>query len=332
MESPKVSIMIPTYNHQQYIIRAIESALSQDYENLEIVVSDDSSPDDTQAVVRGFIEKSGDSRIKYFRNNDNLGILKNYRKTLYDYAEGDWVINLDGDDFFIDTKYISTAIRLTKEDNSIFLVFGNACEFYQKTSNFIYILNKGLPRIMEANDFLLRYSTDCIFFNHSSILYKRSQAMQLGFYWDDIVPRNDWDSFLRLIINNRIGFIENIASAWVQHGSNETRRTDIKKYINNFDLINGVCLFAKKNGIEQGFIRQFSINMFYKYTRDCSIAYIKNRDFKGLALYLSYAYREDWSLPIKVIFNPGIIARVFLSFSPLLYTIVKKITRKLSFR
>jgi glycosyltransferase involved in cell wall biosynthesis len=323
--------MIPTYNHQQYIIRAIESALSQDYENLEIVVSDDSSTDDTQAVVRGFIEKSGDSRIKYFRNHDNLGILKNYRKTLYDYAEGDWVINLDGDDFFIDPKYISTAIKLTKEDDNIFLVFGNACEFYQKTSNFIYILNKGMPRIMEAENFLLRFSTDGIFLNHSSILYKRSQALEVGFYWDDIVPRNDWDSFLRLIINNRVGFIENIASAWVQHGSNETRRTDIKKYINNFDLINGVCLFAKKNGYEESFVRRFSVNMFYKYARDCSIAYIKNRDFRGLALYLSYAYREDWLLPIKVIFNPGIIARFFLAFNPSLYAIVKKVTRKLSF-
>jgi len=128
MELPKVSIMIPTYNQQQYIVRAIESALSQDHENLEIVISDDSSPDDTQAVVRAFIEKSGDSRIKYFRNPNNIGILRNYRKTLYDYVEGDWVINLDGDDFFIDSKFISTAIRLTREDAGIVLVFGNYCE------------------------------------------------------------------------------------------------------------------------------------------------------------------------------------------------------------
>lgn len=331
MESPKVSIMIPTYNQQQYVVRAIESALLQDYENLEVVVSDDSSSDDTELVVRAFIEKSCDSRIKYFRNPDNIGILRNYRKTLYDYVEGDWVINLDGDDFFIDSKFISTAIKLTKEYDGVVLVFGNYCEFSQKTSKAIEILNKGLPRLMEANDFLLRYSVDGIFWNHNSILYRRSNAMRLGFYWDEIVPRNDWESFLRLIMNNRVGFIENISAAWVQHESNETRRADIKKYLNNFALIKGICLFASNNGVDEGLMHEFSKNMFYRSTRGSSIAYIRNNDFKGLALFLSHAYKENRLLPLKVIFNPGVIARTILSFSPSLYTTVKKFARKLSF-
>lgn len=328
MELPKVSIMIPTYNQQQYIVRAVESAMSQDYENLEIIISDDCSADDTQTVVRTFIAESGDSRIKYFRNPDNIGILRNYRKTLCDYVEGDWVINLDGDDFFIDPKFISTAIRLVREDTGIVLVFGNYCEYYQKTSKTIEILNKGLPRVMEANDFLLRYSNNGIIWNHSSILYKRKNAMQLGFYWDEMVPRNDWESFLRLIINNRVGFIENISSAWVQHESNETNRIDIKKYLNNFVLIKGICLFASNNGVDEDLIHEFSKNMFYSCTRDSSIAYIRKNDFKGLALFLSHAYKEDWLLPMKVIFNPGVIVRTFLSFSPSLYTTVKKFYRK----
>ena len=331
MESPKVSIMIPTYNQQQYIVRAIESALLQDYENLEIIVSDDSSSDDTQAVVREFIQKSGDSRIKYFRNSDNIGILRNYRKTLYDYIDGDWVINLDGDDFFIDPKFISTAIRLTKEDADIVLVFGNYCEFSQKTSKSIEILNKGLPRVMEGKDFLLRYSNDSISWNHNSILYKRSNAIRLGFYWDELVPRNDWESFLKLIINNRVGFIENISAAWVQHESNETRRIDIKKYLNNFVLIKGICFFAKNNGIGEDFVHKFSRNMFYTFTRGSSIAYIRNNDFKGLAVFLSRASKENRLLPFRVIFNMGVIARAMISFSPSLYTAVKKFARKLSF-
>ncbi len=57
MNFPKVSIMIPTYNQQKYIVRAIESALSQDYPNMEIVISDDNSPDETQAIVENYLCK-----------------------------------------------------------------------------------------------------------------------------------------------------------------------------------------------------------------------------------------------------------------------------------
>ena len=330
MKSPKVSIMIPTYNQQKYIVRAIESALSQDYENLEVVVSDDGSTDDTRVIVNEFIEQLGDSRIKYCRNHENIGILRNYQKTLYDYVDGDWVINLDGDDFFIDSKFISTAIKLIKEDGAIALVFGNYCEYSEKTSRSIEILNRGLPRLMEANDFLLRYSTDKIFWNHNSIIYKRSNAMQLGFYFDAMVPRNDWESFLRLIINHRVGFIENISAAWVQHESNETRRVDINKYLNNFSLIRGVCLFALNNGVDKLLVKKFSKNMFYRSARGSSIAYVRNGDFKGLVLFLSRVYKEDPLLPFRVIFNPGVISRAFLSLNPSLYTAVKRFIRKFS--
>ena len=77
MDLPKVSIMIPTYNQQKYILRAIESALSQDYENIEIVIVDDNSPDETQAIVEAYLSKKNDTRIRYFRNQENIGIIKN---------------------------------------------------------------------------------------------------------------------------------------------------------------------------------------------------------------------------------------------------------------
>jgi glycosyltransferase involved in cell wall biosynthesis len=133
MNFPKVSIMIPTYNQQKYIIRAIESALLQDYLNIEIVIADDNSLDKTQNIVQNYLLKKNDSRIKYFRNQENIGILRNYQKSLYDYASGDWVINLDGDDFFVDPSFISEAVKLTLEDKTIVMIFGNYCEYYLNT-------------------------------------------------------------------------------------------------------------------------------------------------------------------------------------------------------
>src|ERR1700750_911157 len=131
MNHPKVSIMIPTYNQGKYIVRAIESALSQDYSNLEGVISDDNSTDDTNEIVENYLLYKKHFRIKYFRNKENIGILQNYRKLLYEIASGDWAINLDGDDFFADSSFISEAVKLISESKGVVLVFGNYCEYYQ---------------------------------------------------------------------------------------------------------------------------------------------------------------------------------------------------------
>ena len=65
-----VSILIPTYNQAMYIGQAVESALQQDWPELEVIVSDDGSSDDTQRVLEKFRD---DERVRISRNTGNLG-------------------------------------------------------------------------------------------------------------------------------------------------------------------------------------------------------------------------------------------------------------------
>lgn len=72
--NPLVSIGIPTYNRaNSYLKQALRSAVNQTYKNLEIIVSDNCSSDDTESVVKEF----RDPRIRYFRQNKNLGAVPN---------------------------------------------------------------------------------------------------------------------------------------------------------------------------------------------------------------------------------------------------------------
>ena len=103
MSSPKVSIIIPTYNRSKYLTQAIESARCQDYHNMEIVVSDNASTDNTDNVME---EYSADNRIKYFRNSVNIGMVGNWRKALSEYCSGDWFLILSDDDYLVDNSYI----------------------------------------------------------------------------------------------------------------------------------------------------------------------------------------------------------------------------------
>jgi glycosyltransferase involved in cell wall biosynthesis len=330
MKNPKVSIAIPTYNQSKYIIRAIESALAQDYKNLEIVISDDNSPDDTESVVKKFIEDGNDDRIKYFKNKENLGILQNYKKSLYERLTGDWVINLDGDDFFVNSNFISAAMVMAVEDSSLVLIFGNYCEFYESNSRRVDIRNKNLPKSMNGDDFLMRYAKGQTLWNHNSIIYKRDKAIKLGFYWDEVIPMNDWESFLRLIATGRVGYLEIISAAWVQHGANETRRLDLKKYLNNFVLIKGVADFATAFGMNKNAVHLFLKNLMFRSACETCIAYFRNRDFYGALIFLRHAYAENRLLPFKVISNPGIFMKALLSLNPSFYTHAKAFARRLS--
>lgn len=78
MSSPLVSICIPTYKGARFLKAAIDSVLSQSFADLELLVIDDNSPDDTEAIVRSIT----DPRIRYIRNDSNLGPEGNWNRCL----------------------------------------------------------------------------------------------------------------------------------------------------------------------------------------------------------------------------------------------------------
>jgi len=73
---PKVSIGLPVYNGQNYLQEAVESLLNQNYNNIEIIISDNASTDRTEKICKHYAE--GDDRIKYFRQSQNRGAAFNY--------------------------------------------------------------------------------------------------------------------------------------------------------------------------------------------------------------------------------------------------------------
>lgn len=97
MNHPKVSIITPTYNHENFIGQCIESVLAQTYPHWEQIIIDDGSTDRTGDIVAQY----KDERIKYVRQN-HLGIWKlgeTYNKALQ-YAQGEFIAILEGDDFW----------------------------------------------------------------------------------------------------------------------------------------------------------------------------------------------------------------------------------------
>ncbi|WP_163322471.1 glycosyltransferase family 2 protein [Draconibacterium mangrovi] len=258
---PLVSIMIPTYNQEKYVERALRSALSQNYDNLEIVVSDDCSSDNTEKIVKKYLNNGN---IHYFRNETNLGRVENYHKTLYERAKGDYVLNLDGDDELIDNNFISDSIELLRK----FKFTPNlvvACKRTNKEETLKYNLHQIEEefRSISGVDFVLgllyKYK-----FSHLTTLYLREKALDMNFYRSGIIS-SDMESLLRLALGGNVLLYNRVVGQWNYVGNNASQTIDIDKSIQNLEWITSVAKNLKEH-VSTFELLVWTIKMKYFYT------------------------------------------------------------------
>lgn len=117
---PLVSIGVPTYNRATLLKRSVESALAQDYSNLEVVISDNASSDETQFMCDEFCRL--DNRVQYVRQSTNRGIAANHISA-FKHSRGEYYMVL-GDDDWIDPSYVSTCMNVLLAKPEFALVCG----------------------------------------------------------------------------------------------------------------------------------------------------------------------------------------------------------------
>jgi len=111
--NPKVSILIPSYNHAQFLGVAIERVLAQTYSDWEIVLVDDGSKDNSVEVAQSF----NDKRIRIYENEANLGTYGNEQRALT-LAESDYIAILNSDDLWAETKLERQMAALSKHSEA----------------------------------------------------------------------------------------------------------------------------------------------------------------------------------------------------------------------
>lgn len=112
---PKVSIGLPVYNGEKYIREALDSLLFQTFADFELIISDNASTDETEAICREYVEK--DSRIRYMRQPGNCGALANFQFVLRE-AKGEYFMFASHDDIW-DKYWISKLVdKLQRDDAS----------------------------------------------------------------------------------------------------------------------------------------------------------------------------------------------------------------------
>jgi glycosyltransferase involved in cell wall biosynthesis len=191
----RASIIVIVYNGEQYIERAVQSALGQTVADIEVIVVDDGSSDGSAARV-GRIK---DSRLRLVRQSNqgpsaarNAGIRE---------AKSDWIAFLDCDDWWTTDK-LEHQLAVTARSTDVALVYSGATTLLENGS----VLSEAVPRLRGAvlEDLLLgNYITG----SSSSVLIRRDVLSELGGFRTDIHYGEDWDLWLRIAACYRIEMV-----------------------------------------------------------------------------------------------------------------------------
>jgi len=119
-KNPLVSLAIPVYNGEAYLVDAITSCLAQDYDNFELIISDNASTDGTERICREFATK--DARVKYFRNEKNLGAGRNYNLAFH-HSSGKYMKWCAADDR-ISPNFVSACVAVLEKNHDVILAYG----------------------------------------------------------------------------------------------------------------------------------------------------------------------------------------------------------------
>lgn len=179
----KVSIIIPCYNQGKYVAEAIESSINQTHENIEIIVVNDASTDNSSEIINFYAKKY--ENIKYIENSENKGVIF-CRNLAIQKAHGEYILPLDADDK-IAPQYIEKALAVFSLKAETKIVYCRSMLFGSKNKEF---------RLDE-------FSLDNIIFKNcipNTSMFKKSDFLQVNGYKSCMKEGlEDWDFWLSII-------------------------------------------------------------------------------------------------------------------------------------
>lgn len=262
----KVSIIVPVYNVEQYIGKCIESLGNQTLEDIEIIMVDDGSTDNSAKIIKRCMRKY--SQIKYYKKeNGGLSDARNYG---LEYATGKYIGFVDSDDY-VDLDMYRKMYEKAQKDNSD-IVECNVYWIYPKKSKidigFRYRTRKEMltnARVMACNKI---YKKDLL--NKSKIKFTK------GIKYEDV------EFFYKLVpyINN-VSFVKEPLYYYMQRNTS-IANTQNEKNADIFIALNNVIKYYKENGL----YNEYKEELEYTYTRLllCSslkrISKVKNKNIR----------------------------------------------------
>jgi glycosyltransferase involved in cell wall biosynthesis len=194
-DRPRVSILIPSYNHALYIRETMESILSQDFDSFEVVVVDDASTDATVEIIRSF---ESDVRLRFFQNAENRGASYTISRAL-ELSRGELIAPFASDDVFLPGRLGAQVAQFDADPDLRFLL-SDGRRLMPDGTDGGRVLGPHVAALLDREmgalrDYLLTNSSPLFL---QGALIKRDLMEQSG-GWDRHVRADDWVLCIRLV-------------------------------------------------------------------------------------------------------------------------------------
>lgn len=193
----KISIITVCYNSERFIRQTIESVINQSYKNIEYIVIDGNSTDNTVNIIREYIDY-----ISYFVSEPDENMYDAINKGISK-ATGDYVAILNSDDFYLNNKVIKLLIEeLENMTGNYSGIYGNLYKY--DTNNILIKKRKGI----QTNFKKLLCSKKLTFVGHGTLFVSRNTCLRIGEYdYINFRAAADYDYILRLFSQNEFKFV-----------------------------------------------------------------------------------------------------------------------------
>lgn len=274
-----VTVGIALYNHQNYIEKCINSILTQTYKNIEIIIINDGSSDNSFDVVKNIVEKQKYNKNIILKSRENKGMCNTLNEIAHQ-ANGKYISFIGSDDYWKSNK-IEDQVKFLEKNSDLALVHSNSIkvnEFDDEIGKLDFSKKKNSGMIYKS----IIYGEGGI--NTPSHLYRTRIFKEIGYY-DPTFKFEDTDFWLRLTSRYKIGFINEYHTYYRWHGDNLSTSQNMLKF-----YYEELLKIYKKNIIEPE-LRKYAICKILRKSYTRSLRSLKLKYFfHYLIRYLKCKY------------------------------------------
>jgi len=216
---PKATVCMITYNHGEYLLKAVEGVLSQETTfDFQLLISDDLSTDSTKENVQEYLkDHPKGERVKYICRSENLGAMRNFRKTLSE-ADGEYVAICEGDDYWTDPSKLQKQVEYLDAYPGASGCFHNVHVLTDGSCEELFV-DGALPE----KDYLLEDLFKEWFIPTCSMVYRRNSVPSLP-DWVDHSRHGDLSLWLHLGLAGPLHYLPNVMGVYRKHGGGISHR------------------------------------------------------------------------------------------------------------
>lgn len=132
---PLVTVIVPCYNHEKYVKTCLDSIFRQTYKNIEVIVVDDCSPDNSAEVIKKLQQKYD---FKFIEHKENWGLTKTLNDVIYNHAHGKYIKCIASDDYLTDDCVEVLTTKIEKLGDNYAFVYAKVRHFIEKNNTFVF--------------------------------------------------------------------------------------------------------------------------------------------------------------------------------------------------